>query len=268
MWRRYLKQGAVMNEILCEGDSCQVLDSLLEKGVTWDYCVTSPPYWGQIDYCHTAQYGLEPTVEEYIQTQRHVFRRVYRGLISGGVAWIVIGDTSNNYSPVRAKGQRRIPNTWHHRRNIQRGYREKETLSVPYRLAAAMREDGWIHRATLIWNKGQSSQPHKSDAPGSCHEYILMMGKDTSSNGRPYLNTYPLKSSVLTHAPAKGSTHPCPFPYSLVQELLSSCTRRGVILDPYLGSGTTLQVCRQLYLDFVGIDLSIPNLNLELLPLP
>ena len=68
--------------------------------------------------------------------------------------FIVIGDTSNNYSPIRAKGQRKgSDKQWLMRRSLEPNYREKETLNVPLRLAEALRQDGWIHRSTLIWDK-------------------------------------------------------------------------------------------------------------------
>lgn len=45
------------------------------------------------------------------------------------MAWIVLGDTSNNYSPIRAKGERR--GVVKQRRQMQAGYLEKEILVRP-----------------------------------------------------------------------------------------------------------------------------------------
>ena len=250
----------MLNSNVYEGDAIATLQQLLREGRRWDYCLTSPPYFGQVDYEIDGQYGLEKSVENYIDTQRKVFQLVYDGLQDGGIAWVVIGDTSNNYSPVRAKGQRRGGNgAWHYRRRLQRDYREKEPLNVPFRLLAALREDGWIHRKTLIWDKGQSGQVGKGDAPGECHEFVLMIGKYLGS-GRPYFHTLPLKSTVLSYSPAKHPTHPCPFPLELARELLRSCTiERAHVLDPYVGMGTTWKVCSDLGLHCIGIDLCIPS---------
>ena len=94
------------------------------------------------------------SVAEYLRVQVSVFHEVQRLLCEGGTCFIVIGDTSNNYSPIRAKGQRKGGDKqWLTRRSLEEGYRGKETLNVPFRLAEALRRDGWIHRSTLIWDK-------------------------------------------------------------------------------------------------------------------
>jgi site-specific DNA-methyltransferase (cytosine-N4-specific) len=117
-------------------------------------------------------------------------------------------------------------------------YREKEVLNVPFRLAEALRQDGWIHRSTLIWDKIGGSAVANSDAAPDCHEYVLHMVKWSSRRRRPYGNTLPLKSSVLRHHAVSHPRHGCVFPVGLVEELLSVCPAKPVIIDPYIGSGT------------------------------
>ena len=241
---------------LLKGDAIATLASLLARGTTWDYCLTSPPYYAQVDYQQPGQYGLEDSLDAYLDIQQEVFRLVYQGLPVGGVAWIVLGDTSNNYSPIRAKGQRRKPGAWAHRRSLEQGYREKEPLLVAYRLAERLRADGWLLRKILIWDKGQGGQVSKGDAPGETHEYILMLGK-WPRPGRPYFNTTPLKGTVLNYRPSSSPDHPCPYPLGLATELLSSCsTWNATVLDPFVGTGTTAQACRTLGLNCLGIDLN------------
>ena len=240
-----------------EGDACKVLDTLLSQGFTWDYCLTSPPYFGQIDYELEEQYGIEPTVEEYIAVQSEVFKRIYTGMSEGGVCWIIIGDTSNNYSPIRAKHQRKKPNQWRSRRKLQQGYREKELLKVPQRLGDRLRKDGWVWRQELIWDKGEGSQVHRGDSRPLTHEYILMMGK-AAGRSRPYFKTNALGSSVLRHAPVSHPDHPCAFPQSLAEDLLFNCTQRdGIVIDPYVGTGTTLRAVSNFFMNGIGIDLKI-----------
>lgn len=248
-----------MAEQLLQGDTIATLASLLAQGTSWDYALTSPPYYAQVDYQQPGQYGLEDSLDAYLTIQQQVFRLVYQGLAPGGVAWIVLGDTSNNYSPVRALGQRRKANAWTYRRSLEAGYREKEPLLVAYRLAERLRADGWILRKILIWDKGQAGQASKGDAPAETHEYILMLGK-WPKPGRPYFNSRPLKRSVLTYRPSSSPDHPCPFPLGLATELLTSCsTRNANVLDPYLGTGTTAIACRQLGHSCIGIDLDLSS---------
>lgn len=242
-----------------QGDAIATLDRWLQEGRRWDYCLTSPPYFQQVDYELIGQYGLEATLELYLLQQVKVFSRILAGLAEGGVCWIIIGDTMNNYSPVRAKHQRRQPGQWRHRRAFQQSYREKEPLRVPFHLAEWLRETGWMLRKDLVWDKGQSGQVGKGDAPGECHESVLMLGK-WSRRDRPYLNTFPLKSSVLRHAPAKHPNHPCVFPQSLAAELLETCQQpAATIIDPYLGTGTTARAATPLGHSCLGIDLDLSD---------
>src|ERR1700722_11977398 len=126
----------------------------MPESIEVDVCITSPPYFQKFDYQNKGQHGLESSVEKYLQVQVSVFHEVQRLLHEGGTCFIVIGDTSNNYSPIRAKGQRKGGDKqWLMRRSLERNYRQKETLNVPFRLAEALRRDNWVHRSTLIWDK-------------------------------------------------------------------------------------------------------------------
>jgi site-specific DNA-methyltransferase (cytosine-N4-specific) len=223
---------------LYEGDSLSSMRNMRES-VEADVCITSPPYFQKFDYQSEGQYGLESSVKEYLRVQVSVFHEVHRLLREGGTCFIVIGDTSNNYSPIRAKAQRKGGDKqWLMRRSLEANYREKEVLNIPLRLAEALRQDGWIHRSTLIWDKGGGSAVANSDATPECHEYVLHMIKWSSHKRRPYGNTMPLKSSVLRHHAVAHPKHGCVFPISLIEELLTVCPEKPVILDPYIGSGT------------------------------
>ncbi len=49
--------------------------------------------------------------------------------------------------------------------------------------------------------------------------------------------------------------HPAPFPAKLIDRIISSTTAR-IILDPFMGSGTTALVAKSLGRSFIGIDIS------------
>jgi hypothetical protein len=91
---------------LYEGDTLTILRAM-NGTVQADVCITSPPYFQKFDYQSKGQYGLESSVPEYLRVQVSVFHEVHRLLCEGGTCFIVIGDTSNNYSPIRAKSQRK-----------------------------------------------------------------------------------------------------------------------------------------------------------------
>jgi DNA modification methylase len=219
------------------------------------FVITSPPYFQLVDYGHAEQLGLEMSIATYLNQMVRVFAEILRILPEGGVCLIVIQDTINNCSPIRALGQRRVDRGWSSRRELQDGYFEKEPLDIPRLLRNALRRSGWKHRNYLIWDKGSSGQVPNSDTAPTGHEYILQMVKWTP-NGRMYGNCKALKHSVLRHAPVHDDYHICPFPPKLVRELLSMCpqtvvvdgeTVPAIVFDPFSGIGTTcieaMQVC-------------------------
>jgi site-specific DNA-methyltransferase (adenine-specific) len=139
---------------------------------------------------------------------------------------------------------------------MQAGYREKECLSIPLHLAEQMRSSGWVHRQTLIWSKNTSGEIANSDTAPCTHEYILQMGKALKP-GRPYFNCKPLKSSVLHYSPTSDPIHPCPFPIELASVLIEASSEpRQVVIDPFMGSGTTALAAQSLDRHFIGIELN------------
>ena len=85
--------------------------------------------------------------------QVSVFHEVQRLLREGGTCFIVVGDTSNNYSPVRAKGQRKgRDKQWLMRRSLEINYREKAVFSPSAWLrnyCQYVRRDRWLSIHTL-----------------------------------------------------------------------------------------------------------------------
>ncbi len=51
------------------------------------------------------------------------------------------------------------------------------------------------------------------------------------------------------------NSHPAPFPVALVTRIISSTTAQ-IILDPFIGSGTTAVAAKNLGRDYIGIDIS------------
>ena len=242
-----------INQVLL-GDSIEVLKSLPDNSI--DCCFTSPIYFQMCDYECEEQYGLEPTIAEYLLNVSKVFSEVYRVLKDGSCCWIVIGDTMNNYSPVRAKGQRRKLGEYSHRRPKQAGYKEKEALSIPYQVVDQLRSDGWLHRQTFVWDKGSSGGMANSDTAPLTHETVLQMGK-WSNRSRPYLRCQPLRSTVIRFSATSDPVHPCPFPVPLASYFIQASTNDGeTVLDPFIGSGSTAIAAQQLGRHFIGIELN------------
>ena len=68
----------------------------------------------------------------------------------------------------------------------------------------------------------------------------------------PKANSY---GDVWEFKQEQNNTHPAPFPVALIDRIISSTTGR-IVLDPFMGSGTTAVVAQGLGRDFIGIELS------------
>ncbi|MFG6094090.1 site-specific DNA-methyltransferase [Leptothoe sp. ISB3NOV94-8A] len=237
-----------------EGNAVDKLAELLNTQLRWCYCLTSVPYYSQIDYGFEQQLGLEPTSNAYIEAMVSVFHLIYQGMDEGGVLWLNIQDTINGYSTVRSGGRRQGNISF--RRKPEEGYRSGEPLRIPERLTERLCQQGWFLLETKIWDKGQSSQPHRGQRTGTTHESIIIMGKSRYS--RPKLHIRADVETVLRIALTKHRNHPCPMPYDLAHRLLSCATRdRATLIDPFCGTGTSLIAAHDYAYDAIGIDLDI-----------
>ena len=237
---------------LIEGDTIDYLRQLLKEKQTWDYCLTSPPYFGLIDYGHPGQYGLEESLGAYLDIMQDTFRLVYDGMSERGVMWLNIASTTSGYSTIACGGRR---NEKTGRRKPTPGYRSGEEIPVPWLLLDRLSADGWFHRETIIWNKGWSnSQP--TGVPARNFEYIFVLGKHKVS--RPKLDYEPWCSSVLNWAPKPDPDHPCKMSQALACHLIERATRKtATVIDPFIGTGTTAIAANAKGYSTIGIDLDI-----------
>ena len=102
----------------------------------------------------------------------------------------------------------------------------------------------------VIWDRGGSMTLNANKFAPS-HEYVYGFG--TPNFWDKSFNT---KMSVWRIAPAQFKGHPCPFPLDIVDPLISaSCVKDGIVLDPFMGSGTTGVACANLGRKFIGIEI-------------
>lgn len=165
-----------------------VLDRLRElPDESVHMCVTSPPYYGLRDYGVPGQLGLEPTLQEYLDNMVAVFREVRRVLRSDGTLWLNIGDSyatgagavgncpGGGVQGEKWAGAKTSPN-----RMPQPGYKPKDLMGVPWRLAFALQADGWYLRSDIIWHKRSTMPESVRDRPTKSHEHIFLLAKSES----------------------------------------------------------------------------------------
>jgi len=73
------------------------------------------------------------------------------------------------------------------------------------------------------------------------------------------INGRPLKRDVITSSveTIKGCIHPAIYPEYIIKELLELLTRKDdIVLDPFMGSGTTAVVCKRLGRKYIGFDIN------------
>jgi DNA modification methylase len=209
--------------------------------------VTSPPYnVGK-------EYDRDITLAEYLAFLRRVWQEVHRVLVPGGRACINIANLGRKpYIPLHSY------------------------------IVRDMAEMGFLMRGEVIWHKGASASP--STAWGSwrspanptlrdVHEYILIFSKAGFSRQNPCRRRatisrdefLELTKSVWTFpaVSAKSIGHPAPFPVELPHRLIQLYTFEGdVVLDPFMGSGSTAIAALQGKRAYVGYEIEPEYLRL------
>lgn len=173
------------------------------------------------------------------------------------------------------------------------GLKNKDLIGIPWRVALALQDDGWYLRQDIIWHKPNPMPESVTDRCTKAHEYIFLLSKsekyyfDNNSiktsvtkdwgtrdrSGGKYHNqgtglhphgglekSYETanKRSVWTvnTKPFKGA-HFATFPPDLIQPcILAGCPAKGVVLDPFMGSGTTAEVALRADRNFLGIEIN------------
>lgn len=166
------------------GDCIDSMRTLPDKSV--QTCVTSPPYYGLRDYGVDGQIGLEETPAEFIARLVEVFREVRRVLRDDGTAWVNMGDSyaSKPNGPIGLGGHNTdAPHvdvrTANARRSSQipAGFKHKDLMGMPWRLAFALQDDGWYLRQDIIWHKPNPMPESTRDRCTKAHEYLFLLSK-------------------------------------------------------------------------------------------
>lgn len=203
--------------------------------------VTSPPYNVGKAYDDDLSEG------EYFQLLNSVWKEVYRVLVPGGRACVNIANLGRKpYIPLNAK------------------------------ISNQMTDLGFLMRGEIIWDKSASAGT--SCAWGSwksasnpvlrdTHEYILIFSKGkynreakdkTSTISREEFLEFTKSIWAFPAESAKQVNHPAPFPVELPRRLIQLYTfANDIVLDPFMGSGTTAVASVQSDRSYIGYDTSL-----------
>ena len=256
----------IVNHIFL-GDSREVLKMFPEAIV--NTTVTSPPYYNLRDYGTENQIGLEYSIEEYIEQLCLVFDEVYRVTKDDGTFWLNIGDCYARGGQINSDGRRGFSGAkgLGYREKKVDGLTDKDLIGVPWRLAFELQKRGWILRSDIIWAKTNPMPESCTDRPTMSHEYIFLFAKNKkyyydheSIMERTVGIEYPKRNKrdvwnvkVASYPEAHCATFP--------MELISPCIKAGspeggLVLDPFMGSGTVAHTAKRLSRKYTGCELN------------
>lgn len=205
--------------------------------------ITSPPYNVSKDY------DEDLSLEEYLNLLKSAFTETYRVLVNGGRACINVANLGRKpYIPLS-------------------DYISKMMIDIGYNM-----------RGEIIWNKAASASP--STAWGSwqsasnptlrdIHEYILIFSKGDYKRIRKKeemhnkINTITKEQFMewtksiwtMNAESARRIGHPAPFPEELPFRLIQLFSfKNDIILDPFIGSGTTAIASLKSERKYIGFD--------------
>jgi site-specific DNA-methyltransferase (cytosine-N4-specific) len=285
-----------MNKVFF-GDCRNSMRQMAKDGIKVQTCVTSPPYYGLRDYGVDGQIGNEQTPQEFIDNLVEVFACVWDILEDDGTLWVNLGDSyANNCSQASNNGRAGFGNDRERVINrIGNGYKQKDLMGMPWRLAFALQDFGWYLRQDIIWHKPNPMPESVTDRCTKSHEYIFLLTK----NQKYYFDHEAIKEQSLTksegirfggnkygdnddpkYATKSGNVskeyekankrdvwsvavkpysgaHFAVYPEELIEPCILAGSKVGdIVLDPFFGSGTTGRVSQNLGRKWIGCELN------------
>jgi len=192
-----------------------------------------------------------------------------------------------------ASNDQDLPQVCARRGNKLDGLKEKDLIGIPWMLAFALRADGWYLRQDIIWHKPNPMPESVQDRCTKSHEYIFLMSKsqkyyyDHESIKDPVKQDWGTRdrsdgkyhnegSGLQPHSGLEKSyemankrsvwavntkpyagAHFAVFPQELIEPcIMAGAPIGGIVLDPFMGSGTTAQVAQHLGRQYLGCELN------------
>ena len=258
-----------------------------------DFCIRCGAWKGEL--------GSEPIFKLYIKHMCDIFDEVNRTLTVDGTCWVNLGDTYSANRSHQVTGTKQMDGSQPITKQPQakdNGLKEKCLCQIPNRFSIEMTDRGWILRNEIIWHKPnampssvrdrftvdyeklflfsknkkyyfeQQKEPVKDSYNGKrgssktrtklqsamCGDISDTVTKYTERNKRSMwsINTQPLKDA-----------HFAVFPEELVKTPINAgCPENGIVMDIFMGSGTTALVAKGLNRNYIGIELNPEYINI------
>ena len=263
-----------------QGDVFELLRQMPDECV--DMVMTSPPYWGLRDYGVDGQIGLEKHPQEYINKMVSLMREIRRVLKKTGSVYLNLGDTY--FAKMASRPFSNKTETPH---PDGKWLQSKQLMGMPWRVAIACQNDGWILRNAIVWAKPNPMPSSVKDRLNNTYEHIFhfvqsrkyfydldairephkvntierakyggnIQQKEFTENGMKKISRNGIPNPLgknpgdvwqITTQPFPEA-HFAVYPEKICEKpILSSCPKGGILLDPFMGSGTTALVAKKL----------------------
>ena len=276
---------------LIRGDVTSALSSIAPASV--QCVVTSTPYWGLRIYDDStvldwadgkqAAFGHEQTPEGFIRHTVEILFALKSALTPDGSIWWNLMDSYNTRTQIRGNAaealramQGRDTKKWHDHdaRRYSAGHaylKDGEQCMIPARVAERASRVGYHVKSIITWAK-QSNLPEPQNSRVSRSlEYVLHLSPTRTPKfdktayrrlgptlGGRAVGYEPNKLSDVWVLPtSSGGGHGAQFPVALAGRCIALSTDPSdVVLDPFVGSGTSGIAARALGRRFIGIDCS------------
>lgn len=237
------------------GDSRKLVKYLPDN--LFDTVITSPPYFNLKNYEHKNQIGNGQLYDKFLMDLKNIFSKCYDACKKTGSLWLVVDDFTLRGKPIH----------------------------FSFEIMNILESIGWQYQETVIWYKDRTIPWYSEGKFRKAFEFILFFTKTNNFKfyGKRIRDINDLSKWWITHPErykpmgkmptdvweiplqfqgAWGGKdfprHLCPFPFELVQRILTLVTnqKKSCVFDPFAGTGSVLAQANAMERHFVGFEIN------------
>lgn len=288
---------AITANRLYKGDAITLIDQLEDHSI--QCVVTSTPYWAMRVYDQflvkewadgdVCAYGLEQTPEAFIRHSVETLYHLRPKMAETGSVWWNIMDSYNTRTQIRSSATEALcamqghdEKSWkdHKYKRYSAGHsylKDGEQCLIPQRVAERASRIGYYVKSTISWCKTSCMPEPQQSRVSRNIEYVLHLSlhRTPQFHRGAYLSLAPELGGRQSHESEKlsdfwylptsagGNGHGAQFPIQLPGRCIALSTKKGdIVLDPFVGAGTTAIAAAALGRKYIGFDISDEYLNL------
>lgn len=282
---------------LYKGDAITLIKRLENRSI--QCVVTSTPYWAMRMYDQFYEkewadgekcaYGLEQTPEAFIRHSVETLYHLQPKLTETGSVWWNIMDSYNTRTQIRSNAAETLyamqgydRKSWkdHKYKRYSAGHsylKDGEQCLIPQRIAERASRIGYYVKSTISWCKTACMPEPQQSRVSRNIEYVLHLSTRRTPlfhrdaylslppelGGKQAFESEKLSDFWYLPTSAGGNGHGAQFPIQLPGRCIALSTRKGdIVLDPFVGAGTTACAAVTLGRRYIGFDISDEYLDL------